>query len=147
MGYATKFTGILKFTKELKASEIAYLSKMLGIDFREAPGLLRLIDAVAPSQYAVDLEFTKDYSGLQWSGIEKSYNMEKQVELVIRYMQSRFPDFGLEGHMYAQGEDIDDSWILSIKDNKVIKTMNPHKGQKVQCPYCDEYFYLEDKNG
>ena len=37
MGYTTNFKGELKFTKELKASELAKLSSMLGEDCREHP--------------------------------------------------------------------------------------------------------------
>ena len=146
MGYTTRFTGTLKFTKELKASEIAHLGKILGADLRHlSPKVWKYPEEIASAQYSIDLSFTQDYSGLKWDSSEKSYDMEEQVDAVIKYMQAQFPDFGLEGHMNAQGEDVDDRWVLTIENNKAIKVLTPPQGKKVQCPHCGEYFYLEAK--
>lgn len=149
MGYTTLFTGTLKFTKELKASELAYLTKILGVDLREMPELERVGIvpelALESSQYSIDLKLTRDYSGLEWDGRQKSYVMESQVDFVISWMHQKYPDFGLEGHMNAQGEDVDDRWVLTIENNKAIKVETPPQGEKVQCPHCSGYFYLENK--
>jgi len=145
MGYTTTFVGALEFTHELKASEIAHLSKILGIDFREAPqNLGRDFLTQDLGQYAIDLKFTKDYSGLEWDGHEKSEAMANQVEFVIAYMRDTFSDFGLKGQMKAQGEDVDDTWVLHMENGKVITTPIPHIGEKIQCPHCGEYFYPEE---
>lgn len=63
MGYTTNFKGELKFTKELKASELAKLSSMLGEDCREHPEW----DYEGPLYY-IDLELLEDFSGIKWDG-------------------------------------------------------------------------------
>jgi len=141
MGYTTNFVGSLKFIKELKATELAHLKKVLGIDIREFPDL-QCFDVGNKLYYTVDLELTDDFSGIEWSGVEKSCEMVAQVNFVIRYMRSKFPDFELDGIMTAQGEEVDDRWVLSIKDGFAIKTVTPPKGTKIECPHCGKKFYI-----
>lgn len=147
MGYTTEFQGALKFTKELSASQISYLSKILGVDFRDIKELMNLTPKkdgeISDLTYAIDLKFTADFAGLKWDGTEKSYEMDKQVEFVIAYMTKKYPDFGLQGFMNAQGEEVDDRWRLNVENNKVTVIKTPPKGKKIQCPHCGEYFYLE----
>src|SRR4051812_39080287 len=111
MGYTTKFQGELKFKKELVATQLAHLKNMLGEDCREHP------EWGAKDLYYIDLEFTDDFSGLKWSGTEKTYGMERIVQLVIDEMRKKWPDFGLTGRLAAQGEDIEDRWTLAIKED------------------------------
>lgn len=82
MGYTTNFKGELKFTKELKASELAKLSSMLGEDCREHPEW----DYEGPLYY-IDLELLEDFSGIKWDGSEKTYSMTSMVNLIIREMR------------------------------------------------------------
>lgn len=140
MGYTTKFKGDLKFTKELAATQLAHLKKMLGEDCREHP------EWDAKNLYYIDLELNDDFSGLRWNGTEKTYSMEKLVNLVILEMRKKWPDFGLTGIFSAQGEDVEDRWTLSIgEDGMAKKTKVPIVGQKIVCPHCEETFILEDK--
>jgi hypothetical protein len=146
MGYTTRFVGALKFTRELKASEIAHLNTILGVDFRHTPEVGQDFLAIAPSQYSIDLKFTQNYDGLEWDGSEKSYSMLEQVNFVINYMRATLsPDFGVKGRMDAQGEDIDDRWAIIIGDDGGANRIDiKHSGRKVQCPNCEEYFYIDD---
>jgi hypothetical protein len=140
MGYTTKFLGSLKFTGELTATQLAHLKKMLNEDCRDHP------EWGATDLYYIDLELADDFSGLRWSGAEKTYSMEKLVNVVIREMRKRWPEFGLSGELEAQGEDHDDRWRLVIgADGMAAKVKHPRLGQKVECPYCERTFTLEAK--
>src|SRR5258708_4315685 len=102
MGYSTEFRGELKFTRELTGSELARLKGMLGQDCRQHP------EWYAKGLYRVDLELLEDFSGLRWDGTEKTYDLDRLVNVVIREMRKAVPDFGLTGKLVAQGEDMDD---------------------------------------
>jgi hypothetical protein len=140
MGYTTTFKGELKFTKELTASQLAHLKTFFGEDCRDHP------EWDEPDLYYIDLELTEDFSGIRWSGAEKSYGLEKQVSMVVREMRKKWPDFALAGTLSAQGEDAEDRWTLYINDvGMANKAKVPIVGQRVTCPSCEHEFILEDK--
>jgi hypothetical protein len=130
--------GELRFTNELKASELAHLKKFLGEDCRDHP------EWEAKDLYYIDLEFTEDFGGLKHSGAEKTYDLDKLVNVVIRRMRIEFPDFGLSGSLEAQGERFDDRWTLYIgEDGLAHKKVRPITGQVIECPNCEHKFVLE----
>jgi hypothetical protein len=138
MGYTTKFNGELRFTKELSASQLATLDAMLGEDCRDHP------EWGANDLYYIDLELTKDFGGLKWNGTEKTYGLEKLVNVVIAQMRKKWPDFGLTGTLMAQGEDFDDVWALNIgADGLAHKEKLTIAGQVVTCPKCEAKFRLD----
>lgn len=138
MGYSTNFTGELRFTKELTASQLAHLSSMLAEDCREHP------EWNAPDLYYIDLELTPDFGGVRWNGTEKTYSLEKLVNVVITQMRKKWPDFGLTGTLAAQGEDAEDRWALTIGDDGMAhKEKLVITGQRVKCPECDHKFILQ----
>lgn len=114
MGYDTNFKGELKFTNELTAKQIARLQTFLGEDCREHPEWNR------NDITWIDLEFTKDFSGIRWNGSEKTYDLAEKINLIINEMQKEFPDFGLKGELLAQGEDINDRYYIIMQNNKAI---------------------------
>lgn len=137
MGYNTRFSGVLKFTCEPTTAMLAMLNGLFGQDAREIGG-------GRESGY-IDLELTKDFSGIQWdSGTEKTYYLEKSVNLVIQEMRKAFPVFGLTGTLLAQGEDVEDRWELYIGDDGLAhKRKVAIPGTKVKCPHCHQSFYYE----
>ena len=137
MGYSTTFKGELKFTTDLTAKQLGKVKSFLGEDCREHP------EWGATGMTYIDLELLDDFSGLKWDGSEKTYNLTEKTNLIIDEMRKEYPEFGLEGKLLAQGEDIDDRWILSIEDGKAVEKKIEIKGQKVKCPHCDETFILE----
>jgi len=141
MGYNTIFKGTLKFTTELTAGQLAHLKGMCDEDFRDHP------EWESPDEtgfYYVDIKITDDFSGIAWQDeTEKTYNMVGIVNFVIAEMKKIVSDFGLEGELQAQGEDVEDRWILKMVDGKAVKIENPLEGQKITCPHCDEAFYWE----
>jgi len=139
MGYSTSFTGQLSFTKELKASELAELRKFLEEDCRDHP------EWKATHLSYIDLQLTKDFTGIEWNGAEKTYDLVEKINVVIEQMRKRFPDFELTGTLLAQGEEIGDVWKLVIENNEAVerKIDLSHK-KKIKCPHCEEEFFLED---
>lgn len=141
MGYTTEFTGELRFTHELTASQLAYIQQFLGEDVRDhkdwgTPEELGL-------QYTVDLRLTNDFSGIEWDGSEKAYHMVNQVNFVIGKMKDKYPDFGLVGRLSARGEDCDDVWELVIENGVAVQHELTPTGTKVTCPHCEGTFYWE----
>lgn len=139
MGYSTSFTGELTFVKELKASELAELNKFLGEDCRDHP------EWDATNLTYIDLELNKDFTGLKWNGAEKTYDLVEKVNLVIDQMKKVCPNFGLEGELLAQGEEVGDVWRLVTQNNVAVeKKIDLSHKKKVTCPHCEEEFFLED---
>jgi len=138
MGYSSKFTGELKFTNEPTAKQLAKIKSFLGGDCREHPewGNTEL-------SY-IDLKFNEDFTGLKWSGAEKTYDLEKKVNLLIKNVKKEYPEFGLTGQLLVQGEIASDRWVLAIDNGKAVHRKTAIKGRKVICPNCDEEFILED---
>jgi len=138
MGYSTEFTGELKFKKELSIPELTKIKTFLGEDCRDHA------EWGAEGLTYIDLELTKDFSGLKWDGSEKTYDLTDKVNLIITQMQTEFPEFGLTGQLIAQGEDIEDRWVLSINENgKAVAKNVEVVGEQVKCPHCGESFKLE----
>lgn len=137
MGYTTKFTGELKFTSEISSRCLAKVQSFFGEDCRDHK------EWKAEGSY-IDLEFNKDFSGIQWDDeTEKNNGMVSHVNLIINETKKEFPDFGLTGHLIAQGESFDDRWKLEIVDGVAVKKEIVMAVYKIKCPHCEEYFYLE----
>jgi hypothetical protein len=115
MGYNTIFEGVLNFKTELTKSQEFYLNFILGEDCRSHK------EWNAPNLTYIDLKITKNKKGLEWSEVEKTYDLEYKIPLVVRLMKDKFPNFGLKGELLAQGENINDRYILIIDDEECIK--------------------------
>jgi hypothetical protein len=139
MGYTTNFNGELKFIREATSPQLGTLNAMLDEDCRDHP------EWVAPDLYTIDLELTDQLDGLRWNGAEKTYDLDKLVNVVLRLMRETWPDFGLTGQLQAQGEDVGDRWALVIgEDGWAAKLKYAPTGKVVRCPHCDEAFTLEE---
>lgn len=140
MGYSTDFKGELKFSRELKASELAKLTTILGEDCRDHPEWQADTDL-----YYVNLELLPDFSGLRWDGCEKTNDLDRYVNLILKLMRQDVRDFGLEGKMLAQGEDIDDRWEFTVKPYGIAERRDlPKSGRAIRCPHCEEKVYVDD---
>ena len=139
MGYSTTFKGELRFTTDLTAKQLAKVKSFLGQDCREHP------EWGKKNLTYIDLELLDDFSGLKWDGGEKTYDLTEKVNLIIDEMQKEYPDFGLEGKLVAQGEDIEDRWSMIIENGKAIERKIELKGEKVTCPHCGLKFILEEE--
>lgn len=139
MGYSTDFTGKLEFTSTVTTEMLAKLNTFFGEDPDDHPdwGMPR-----RESGY-IDLQLTKDFTGIEWNGAEKTRGMVETVNLIIREMKKTWPEFGLRGVLNAQGEDVDDRWKLVVANGVAQKVDVPIAGTKVQCPSCHHKFYVE----
>lgn len=144
MGYTTEFEGVLKFKSPLTAEQELFLREMLPgpdecyEDTSDHP------DWIKPKGYNgyLQLEIANDKSGIEWDNNEKFYNAVEAVNTVILTMQSKFPNFGLEGHLLAQGEEIGDVWYLKIIDGKAEKietNIDLH-----ECPECGHQWKVSE---
>lgn len=115
MGYTTEFTGELLFTQDLTVSQVNYLRSILGEDCRDHK------DWETSGLYRIDLELNHDFTGIRWDGSEKTYDMDQLVNVVIRLMRKKWPEFGLRGELLAQGEQRSDRWKLVIGDDGFAK--------------------------
>lgn len=141
MGYSTEFSGELLFTTELKASELAELNKFLGEDCRQHP------EWGNTSLSYIDLKLNKNFTGIEWDGSEKTYDLVDKVNLVIENIKKKFPEFGLTGELLAQGEEIGDVWRLVMYKNVAYeKRIDLSHKKKVTCPHCAEEFFLENED-
>ena len=140
MGYTTTFRGELKFVVPLTAPELTHINTFLGADPRENAEW----NASREIGY-IDLELTKDFSGVKWDGSEKNRGMVEAVNLITEQMKKIKPDFLFCGAMQAQGEDMDDRWSLVIDNGIAKRVETPPPGEKIKCPHCREFFYYEKK--
>lgn len=138
MGYTTKFKGELKFTKEPTLEQLRALRAMFGECCEKHK------DWNAPGLGYVDLELTQNLSGLCWNGAEKTYDLDKIVNVVLAQMRTKWPDFGLSGALSAQGEDIEDRWSLTIGDDGLAHKIKIGVGTIVRCPHCRSKFALDE---
>lgn len=137
MGYTTHFQGELLFTKPLSKVALAYLQSFFGEDCRDHP------EWNANGLYSIDLELNRQLTGIQHDGSEKTYELEKLVNVVIVEMRKEFSEFGLTGRLLAQGEDITDRWVLSIgPDGMATREKIKVTGDVVVCPNCEHSFVL-----
>jgi len=136
VGYSTEFEGELKFAHAVTVSELQALAGILGEDCRDHPEW----GPAARYLYHVDLELTKDYSGLKWDGSEKTYELERIVNLVTILLRKVNPEFRLSGALMATGEEAGDVWQLVINDEGVASREKMVVVGIVQCPNCDHRF-------
>lgn len=63
---------------------------------------------------------------------------------MLAEMRKQWPEFGLTGELKAQGEDMEDRWLLVIEaDGLAHKRKIAITGKRVTCPYCGHRFILE----
>lgn len=146
MGYTTEFKGVLLFSKELTASELCYLSTFLGEDIRDH-NEWPTNEHSENLYYSIDLALKKDFTGLEWTGKEKSYDMVSQVNYLISVMKAKKESFGLVGEFLCQGEEIEDRWKLIINESGLAEKLEVVLvGKKIVCPHCEESFILEEES-
>lgn len=137
MGYNTDFTGQLQFTHDLTIKQLVALEAICGEDCRDHPEWKDTQHC-----YYVDLQVTKDKDGLEWNEeAEKTYSMPKLVNVVLREMRKQWPEFGLKGHLLAQGDEVNDRWMLVIgEDGWAHKQPIMLEGDSITCPHCGKNF-------
>lgn len=97
----------------------------------------------------IDLELSKDYSGLKWDGSEKTYDLKDKINLIITEMKKSFPDFELEGHLLAQGDSIEDRYYISTfimeEIKKYIESRLTELNEELKVYWMSEEYYENRK--
>lgn len=142
MGYSTDFDGILKFNNPLSVEQDAFLRTICSGEMEDVD---KHPEWSRPANYHgyIQLVISKDQSGIEWDGNEKFYDAVDAVNTVIMTMQDKFPEFGLEGSLLAQGEEVRDRWYLVIS-NGLAERREIDIGSLYKCPHCREDFPLSD---
>lgn len=141
MGYTTRFSGQLNFNNPLSAEQELKLREILPGPSECYENTDDHPDWILPEGYRggyVQLEITKDKTGIKWDGNEKFYHAEHAVNTVILTMQKDFPVFGLNGELLAQGEEVGDVWILRIIDGLAQRI--DVSVDLTECPECGHKF-------
>jgi len=132
MGYNTDFVGELYFTKPITEEQEKKLKTFLGANCSEYP------EWESNDFYLgyINLEFTDDFDGLQWDHSEKSYDMVKKINLILREMRKEFPNFGLYGELEAYGEIPGDLWKIVIENGWAVGKGVTITESIIKCPHC-----------
>ena len=126
MGYNTQFKGVLKFKNELTMDQLRELRKYLDEDCRAHPEW----EGCEGLTY-IDLKLNKSLTGLMWNGAEKTYDLPEKINFVVESVQEKFPEFGLTGTLFAQGEEAGDVYYIQMVDGVAKKT-------EIELPFTDD---------
>jgi len=111
MGYSTNFNGKLILSKELTISAMekfnAFCEERHGGDTETYPGM--------PGFWC---DWVTDGKTIYWNGSEKSYAMDKWLEILIQKFLAP-KKITVSGKMLAQGEEPGDTWLLIAENNNV----------------------------
>lgn len=136
MWYSTSFTWSLKFNDNITVKELSLVKSFLWEDYRDHPewGSLDL-------SY-IDLQLSDDLSWIEWDWSEKTYDLDKKIDLIISKVREVYPEFSLSWSMLAQWEDVWDVWNLSIWPNWYTMVNSiALPWDQITCPMCQHKFY------
>lgn len=149
MGYTTEFKGRIEIEPPLSPAEIAYLTKFsdtrrmerkngpyyCGTGYGGQDNEPDIINYNGPPEGQPGLWCqwvpTEDGTALEWNGAEKFYNSAEWMAYLIDHFLKPgaigknadgsvvFGDHICNGTILAQGEDIEDRWLLSVDGNMV----------------------------
>ena len=152
MGYTTEFKGEIAIDPPLSQEEIGFLRKFSGTRRMSRKNGPYYVDAGGMGGQAEEpdiLDYNSPPSGqpglwcnwepnddgttLRWNGSEKFYYADDWMEYVIDHFLK--PDHiapfdflqghTLNGEIKAQGEEIDDRWLLIVENNNVSRVGLP----------------------
>jgi hypothetical protein len=151
MGYSTDYRGELLFKAEPTVAQLRALADFYEVSASDHP---EWFDGIPPGladqilKYGAwfQLRVNDQMTGLVWDGGEKCAPLNEVANVILNMMRRRWPHFGLSGEMRAQGEDVDDRWVLFIgEDGWARRRDDKPAGPKATCPSCRHAFYIEAK--
>ena len=137
MGYNTNFDGILKFKHEPTGKELAKLKTILGQDCRNHK------EWETDCTDSIDLMLTDDFSGVTWDESEKTYNLDKSINILTTQMRKKYSNFCLQGTLTAVN-DYGEHFKIILDENGFAECfVSPVLGDDIECPCCKEKFILK----
>lgn len=115
MGYNTEFEGSIEITPALTVDEYVTMEKLTRT--RHENNRMYGGSGEAPGYYC-DWRFAPDGGSLAWSGAEKSYEMDKWLELIVK----KLPGHEFHGTVLARGEEFHDQWKMVADGRTVTRT-------------------------
>ena len=110
MGYDTSFKGELKFSESLTERQLQHIQLYLGKDCRDYP------EWKTKDLTNIDLKLSKDNKGIEWNGSQKTSNLDKKIKFIIDEMRKVIPNFIIKGNLLAQGENIEDRYLICVDE-------------------------------
>jgi hypothetical protein len=126
MGNSISYTGEFFFTTELSDAQRERLESYFDIVG---------IDGISHKAH-IAFEYTLNEDGIQWTVTDHNYYIDEILNYLIDSMQIEYPDFGLEGEMLVQGEDVNDRYLITIVDGRAISLGLNYGTTYVECPKC-----------
>ena len=139
MGYNTNFEGYLLFNRKLTLEEIEVVLEVL-----ESEDYIR--SGTFPYISRLDLMMDREYTGIQWDGMEKTKYLPEKINHFIKVIKGQIADFSLTGTMLAQGEDLNDRWAIIMDKNGVareVKIVLGKEDKPLCCPSCKTEILVE----
>lgn len=115
MGYTTEFSGKLTIDPPLDMDLIEKINEFC----EERHGGPADIFPGIPGFWC-DWKVGEDGDKIYWNGSEKSYNMDKWLELLIKEFIAPAGSV-VSGRLLAQGEERNDVWLLVADKNRVAR--------------------------
>lgn len=129
-----KLSGELRFSKELKATEIVALSSLLNATD---------INLSKPNKGILPFKFTEKFDALTWSE-EEAYEVEQCIKVIIGNLPE---EVCLNGVLLYENPD-EFSYKIHVENNKITVYQLKEEIEKVptllRCPHCQKVFKKED---
>lgn len=132
MGYSTEFSGKLTISPPLSSEQVEEINEFCA----QRHGGPTEHDFGMPGFWC-DWEVDETGTKLYWNGAEKSYHMDKWLEVLIKKFIVPAGS-AVNGRLFAQGEDRADVWLLIAENNQVSRLeMNIGEGLKQLTGYTE----------
>lgn len=128
MWYSTNYNWKVEIIPELNISWLKILKSILIMDDDEINW---------------NIELSDEYDYLYWKWNEKSNELEKSLNRIIREMKQRWFEFDLDWEFKFQWEEMDDRWFIRKIDWKFQRIEMSIQEWECKCPECWFIFITE----
>lgn len=136
MGYRTEFIGTLFFKHPLSPEKKDKLIEILNKEHEYSEkNKFRLLNLI----------INDSYDGLIWMDAANSYYMVDEINFILDKMQEEFPDFGLVGKFFAQGDAVGDHWFIVFENNRAVAKKAVVTFEEKECPNCGTIIDIVDE--
>ena len=112
MGSYTDVTGVLTFKNELSIAEYKRLERYVDLDIRDVPEN----EQGDGEWYYNSYQINEDATGLIVEEGECVRDLDEIANWITDRMRAEFPNFTLEGELFAHDRDYDDKYKIKMVD-------------------------------